>query len=93
MNMYHLVSQVLAYGVEGDFVELGCNTGASSVLITKLLAEHNSGKKFAVYDSFDGLPKARPIDGSFYKEGYCRTSEDVLKEKFCFPQIAYPGNP
>ena len=90
MNMYHLVSQVLAYGVEGDFVELGCNTGASSVLITKLLAEHNSGKKFAVYDSFDGLPKARPIDGSFYKEGYCRTSEDVLKENFAFHKLPIP---
>ncbi len=25
MNMYHLVSQVLAYGVEGDFAELSCN--------------------------------------------------------------------
>jgi O-methyltransferase len=29
INMYHLVSQVLAYGVEGDFVELGCNAGDS----------------------------------------------------------------
>jgi O-methyltransferase len=68
MNMYHLVSQVLAYGVEGDFVELGCNTGASSVLITKLLAEHNSNKKLAVYDSFEGLPKSRPIDGYSMKK-------------------------
>jgi O-methyltransferase len=31
VNMYHLVSQVLAYSVEGDFVELGCNTRVSSV--------------------------------------------------------------
>jgi O-methyltransferase len=90
MNMYHLVSQVLAYGVEGDFVELGCNTGASSVLITKLLAEHNSNKKLAVYDSFEGLPKSRPIDGSFYEEGYCRTSEDVLKENFNFHKLPIP---
>lgn len=58
INMYHLVSQVLAYGVEGDFVELGCNTGASSVLITKLLQAYNSDKKLAVYDSFEGLPPA-----------------------------------
>ena len=46
MNMYHLVSQVLAYGVKGEFVELGCNTGDSSVLITKLLQAYNSNKKF-----------------------------------------------
>ena len=58
MNMYHLASQVLAYGVEGDFVELGCNTGDSSVLITKLLQTYNSDKKLAVYDSFEGLPTA-----------------------------------
>ena len=90
MNMYHLVSQVLAYGVEGDFVELGCNVGASSVLITKLLVVHNSDKKLAVYDSFDGLPKAKQIDGVIYKEGYCRTSEDVLRENFGFYNLPLP---
>ena len=42
INMYHLVSQVLVYGVEGDFVELGCNSGESSVLITKVIQVHNS---------------------------------------------------
>jgi O-methyltransferase len=82
MNMYHLVSQVLAYGVEGDFVELGCNTGDSSVLITKLLQAYNSDKKLAVYDSFEGLPPAKQIDGEFYKEGYCKTNEDVLRMNF-----------
>ena len=61
INMYHLVSQVLAYGVEGDFVELGCNTGNSSVLITKLLQVYNSDKKLSVYDSFEGLPEAEPV--------------------------------
>jgi O-methyltransferase len=82
MNMYHLVSQVLAYGVDGEFVELGCNTGASSVLITKLLQDCGSMKRLNVYDSFEGLPKSLPIDGTIYKEGYCRTSEDVLRENF-----------
>lgn len=55
MNMYHLVNQVLAYNVEGDLVELGCNTGASSVLITKILQRYDLVKKLAVYDSFEGL--------------------------------------
>ena len=82
INMYHLVSQVLAYGVDGDFVELGCNTGDSSVLITKLLQAYNSDKRLSVYDSFEGLPPAKPIDGNFYKEGYCATNEDVLRENF-----------
>src|SRR5271168_3717075 len=30
MNMYHLASQTLAYKVEGDLVEIGCNEGQSS---------------------------------------------------------------
>jgi O-methyltransferase len=91
MNMYHLVSQVLAYGVEGDFVELGCNTGASSVPITKLLVDYNSDKKLSVYDSFEGLPKAKPVDGTVYQEGYCRTSEDVLRENFRFHNLPVPS--
>lgn len=91
MNMYHFVSQVLAYGVAGDFVELGCNTGESSVLITRLLQEHGSNKTLSVYDSFEGLPKAAPIDGSFYKEGYCRTSEDVLRENFRAHKLPVPA--
>jgi O-methyltransferase len=90
MNMYHLVSQVLAYGVEGDFVELGCNTGESSVLIAKLLAAYSANKKLSVYDSFEGLPEAKPIDGGFYKEGYCKTSEDVLKDNFRLHNLPLP---
>jgi O-methyltransferase len=82
MNMYHLVSQVLAYEVEGDFVELGCNTGASSVLITRLLQGRNSNKKLSVYDSFDGLPSAKQIDGIFYKAGELKTSEGILRDNF-----------
>ena len=90
MNMYHFVSQVLAYGVKGDFVELGCNTGDSSVLIKKLLQAYDSDKKFSVYDSFEGLPSAKPVDGTFYKEGYCETSEDVLRENFKIYNLPLP---
>jgi O-methyltransferase len=82
MNMYHLASQVLAYGVEGDFVELGCNTGDSSVLITKLLQTYNSDKKLAVYDSFEGLPTARQEDGTFLSGGDLKTSEEILRSNF-----------
>lgn len=90
MNLYHLVSQVLAYGVEGDFVELGCNTGDSSVLITKLLEAYGSDKKLAVYDSFEGLPPGKQIDGGFYKEGFCKTSEDVLRNNFKMYDLPVP---
>jgi O-methyltransferase len=82
MNMYHLASQVLAYGVQGDFVELGCNTGDSSVLMTKLLEAYNSDKRLSVYDSFEGLPSARQDDGTFLSGGDLKTSEDVLRNNF-----------
>jgi O-methyltransferase len=60
------------------------------VLITKLLQAYNSDKKLAVYDSFEGLPEAKPIDGTIYKEGYCRTSEDVLRENFRLHKLPVP---
>jgi O-methyltransferase len=65
--MYHLVSQSIAYNVEGDLVEVGCYEGQSAVLITKVM--HNSTKKLHVYDSFEGLPAARIEDGNSYKKG------------------------
>lgn len=82
INMYHLVSQVLVYGVEGDLVEVGCNSGQSSVLITKTMQLHNSDKKLFVYDSFEGLPSLSPIDGIAYHQGQLKTTEDVLRYNF-----------
>jgi O-methyltransferase len=82
MNLYHLVSQVLAYGVEGDLVELGCNTGEASVLITKVMQIYNSANMLHVYDSFDGLPQLTNIDGCAYKAGQLKASEGVLRDNF-----------
>lgn len=56
MNLYHLVSQVLAYGVPGDFIEVGCFTGQTAVLFAKVLAGEGDGtRKLHVYDTFEGL--------------------------------------
>jgi O-methyltransferase len=59
INMYHLVSQSIAYNVEGDLVEVGRYEGQSAVLIAKVMHGFNSIKKLHVYDSLDGLPAAR----------------------------------
>jgi O-methyltransferase len=90
MNMYHLVSQVLVYGVEGDLVELGCNSGESSVLITKVMQAYCSKKTLAVYDSFEGLPSLSLSDGSAYHKGELRATEDVLRSKFAQYQLPVP---
>ena len=69
MNMFRLVDQVLAYGVDGDLVELGCNSVKSSVLISKIMRHYNYEKKLYVYDSFEGLPPLNAVDGSAYHQG------------------------
>lgn len=90
MNMYHLVSQTIAYNVDGDLVEVGCNEGQSSVLIAKLIKGFNSSKKLHVYDSFEGLPSTRRVDGDAYKEGDLATTEDVLIDNFKLHGLEMP---
>jgi O-methyltransferase len=88
MNMFHLVDHVLAYGVDGDFVELGCNSGQSSVLISKIMQHYKSDKKLYVYDSFEGLPPLDSVDGTAYHQGQLKTTEDVLRHNFkSLPEI------
>jgi O-methyltransferase len=87
--MYHLVSQSIAYNVEGDLVEVGCYEGQSAVLITKVM--HNSTKKLHVYESFEGLPAARTEDGNSYKKGPGDVREDVLIENFRMHCLELPN--
>lgn len=67
----------LALSAEGDFVELGCYKGFTSVLLGKLLAKSAPGtaaaaapnsqtstKKLWIYDSFAGLPDKTSEDAS-----------------------------
>lgn len=82
MNMYHFVSQVVAYDVAGDIVELGCNQGQSAVLIQKILDGCGSPKKLHLYDSFEGLPSTSAVDGHSYQEGDLATTEDVVRRNF-----------
>lgn len=52
-NIYHLVSQVLAYGVEGDLIEVGTFTGQTATIIARVVAEEgHRGQRVHVYDSF-----------------------------------------
>ncbi|OWW00111.1 methyltransferase [Rhizobium sp. R72] len=90
MNMYHLVSQVIAYGIDGDLVEVGCNEGQSSVLISKVMKSFHSSKRLHVYDSFEGLPAARSEDGGAYRKGDLATSRDVLIDNFAIHGLELP---
>jgi O-methyltransferase len=73
MNMFHLVDQVLAYDVDGDLVELGCNSVKSSVLISKIMRHYNYENKLYVYDNFEASP-LNAVDGSAYHRGQLKTT-------------------
>lgn len=52
INLYHLVSQVLAYGVRGDLAEFGTYAGESAVLIATVVQGETEGRPLHVFDSF-----------------------------------------
>ena len=83
MNMYHLASQVLVYGVPGDFVELGCNVGQSAVLFQKVIEHYDPTRTLHVYDSFEGLPDLAAQDGNtpFFK-GQMAVQQSELVRNF-----------
>lgn len=88
------LKKVLDSEVEGDIVELGCNVGTTSLFIRKLLDHYKSGRKFHVYDSFEGLPEGNMKDKSFskfqYKKGECRTDEKVFINNFKVARLELP---
>lgn len=52
LNIFHLVMQVLAYGVEGELVELGTLGGSTAVLIENVIGQFGRGQRLHVYDTF-----------------------------------------
>ncbi|MEM8988009.1 MAG: TylF/MycF/NovP-related O-methyltransferase [Pseudomonadota bacterium] len=91
MNMYHLLSQVLAYGVEGHVVELGCNEGQSACLMRRILNSDETPREFHVYDSFEGLPAIADKDGdTHYKEGQMAVAKELLLSNFASQNLEPP---
>lgn len=90
MNHYHLVTQVLEYGVEGDVVELGTCDGLSTRVIAAVMEWQKSEKNLHLFDSFQGLPEFsqedRPnhpylregVDHPWAKPGMFAVSPDTL---------------
>ncbi len=52
MNLFHLLSQTLAYKVPGDVVELGPYLGQSAALLAKVMEEYEHARHLHVYDAF-----------------------------------------
>jgi O-methyltransferase len=84
MNLFHLAEQVVAFGVPGDFVELGCNAGESSIVLQSVLDEMAPERELHVYDSFEGLPELSGADGEegVYEKGAMQTRIDAFHDNF-----------
>lgn len=91
INMFHLASQVLAYGVPGDFVELGCHEGQSAVLFQRVIEHFDPQRTLHVYDSFEGLPEPQPEDGdALFDAGGLAASRETLLANFDRYQLKRP---
>lgn len=80
--------------VAGDFVELGCYKGETSLRLAQLLKAHGSNKKLWLYDSFAGLPEKTTEDastaGDQFKAGELFVSKREVVEKFKRSGLPFP---
>ena len=90
--------------VPGDFVELGCYKGDTSLLLAEVLRENqreacgkpveNSEKRLWIYDSFEGLPDKSGEDesvlGKEFKGGELYVTKREVKERFLRAGLPVP---
>ena len=78
--------------VVGDFVELGCYKGDTSLLLAEILK--GSDKKLWIYDSFEGLPEKSSEDnsplGENFKKGELLVTKREVKERFLRAGLKVP---
>ena len=79
--------------VEGDFVELGCYKGDTSLMLAEILRD--SDKSLWIYDSFEGLPEKTNEDesavGVDFKKGELSVPKREVKERFLRAGIPVPN--
>ena len=81
-----------ALGLDGDFMELGCYKGDTSLMLADVI--QSSKKKLWIYDSFEGLPAKSEQDysevGKDFKEGELYVSKREVKERFLRAGLRLP---
>lgn len=82
MNIYYLIRQLLMQNIEGDFVEVGCNSGESTVIIQHLLEKMSPGRALYAYDSFQGVPALSSADEGVYKKGDMSATQEKFFANF-----------
>lgn len=83
--------------VKGDFVELGCYRGDTSLLLAELLVEKSvekPAKKLWIYDSFEGLPEKGKEDaseiGKDFQRGELAVAKREVKARFLRAGLPVP---
>ncbi|MCX2980948.1 hypothetical protein EYC98_08735 [Halieaceae bacterium IMCC14734] len=97
MNLFHLCSQVLAYKVPGQIVELGSYTGSTSILLSKIVQQMDPDREIHLYDAwvredflkrliqnFDNATLPRP---HLYRGWIQETVAAHLPDQICFAHI------
>lgn len=52
INLWHLVTQPLAYGVPGDLVELGCFDGRTAIIFARAIEQLAPDRRLHLFDHF-----------------------------------------
>ena len=78
--------------IPGDFVELGCYEGDTSILLAEILQK--TDKRLWIYDSFEGLPEKTDEDaseaGRDFKKGVLAVSKRDVKLRFLRSGLPVP---
>lgn len=83
-----------ALELPGDFVEMGCYKGDTSLLLAEVLRGSGSHKRLWIYDSFEGLPEKskedRSVLGENFRAGELFVSKREVKERFLRAGLPVP---
>ncbi|MGH8273429.1 MAG: hypothetical protein ACRES9_04100 [Gammaproteobacteria bacterium] len=94
-NIYHLLSQLLVFGVPGDLVEFGSLEGQSAALLRMVADQYDVTRLLHVFDAFVDPPLERLLE-NFHKlglalpiihQGLLADTIDELPERVCFAYI------
>jgi len=92
INIFHLLSQVLAFKVPGDVVEIGTHSGHSAALFSKVIDSFTPKRQLHVYDLFESPDESVLLDHfgklglnrpTFHK-GWLNETLDELPDEVCF---------
>lgn len=91
-NLYDLCNEMEKKGIPGSFVECGVWKGGASAVMAHIADRWKSDRQIWLFDSFEGLPKPKEIDGQeakkIFEENKLIASvediEDLFFKKFNF---------